>query len=72
MECLLGRKVQYVYGPKYGAEEGVVVQERGKEVVILLDDTTVKYHAKWRLLTAEYPWAEVPEAVGVYLIAEGV
>jgi hypothetical protein len=80
MECLEGRKVHYVYGAHHGEEEGVIVEDRGKGfalnndqlVAVLVGDRTIKYHAKWRLLTAEYPWGEVPTAVGVYLLAEGV
>ena len=30
MECLEGRRVQYVYGAHHGEEEGVIVEDRGK------------------------------------------
>ena len=73
MECLEGRKVHYVFGAHYGEEEGVVIKDRGEQVVVAVGpEMRLKYHAKWRLLTAEYPWGEVPSAVGVYLLAEGV
>lgn len=72
MRNLEGRKVQYNYGAHYGEEEGVIVEDRGKEVVVCVADRTIKYHAKFRLLCAEYPWGEIPQAVGVYLLAEGV
>lgn len=72
MRNLEGRKVQYNYGAQYGEEEGVIVEDRGEQVVVCVADRTIKYHAKWRLLCAEYPWGEIPQAVGVYLLAEGV
>jgi len=72
MENLEGRRVQYVYGAHHGEEEGVIVEDRGEQVVVCVADRTIKYHAKFRLLCAEYPWGEVPTAVGVYLLAEGV
>ena len=76
MENLKGRVVQInVDGV---TRLGEVIGDRGEQVVVWFppissaDDSEVKYFAKWRLLTSEYYFGDVPSAMGVYLIAKPI
>lgn len=70
MENLKGRRVQYVFGAMHPVEIGEIIIDRGEQVVVMLDDGTFKYHAKYRLLCSEYAEIDCPSAVGVYLLRE--
>ena len=76
MENLKGRVVQInVDGV---TRLGEVIGDRGEQVAVWFppissaDDSEVKYFAKWRLLTSEYYFGDVPSAMGVYLIAKPI
>ena len=78
MENLKGRVVQINSGAMYPERLGEVVDDRGEQVAVYFppissaDDSEVKYFAKWRLLTSEYAFCDVPSAVGVYLISKPI
>ena len=78
MENLKGRAVQINSGAMYPERLGEVVDDRGEQVAVYFppissaDDSEVKYFAKWRMLTSEYAFCDVPSAVGVYLIAKPI
>ena len=75
MECLKGRVVQ-INSSGGTTRLGEVIGDRGEQVVVWFppissaDDSEVKYLAKWRLLTSEYYFGDVPKAMGIYLIAK--
>lgn len=69
MERLIGRKVHMVCGAMHPVEEGVVYVDNPEAVWVRFEDGSKKYIAKYRLLCNEYKELEVPDAVGVYLIA---
>jgi hypothetical protein len=74
MENLKNRAVQINSGGT--TRLGEVIGDRGEQVAVWfppidsVDDSEVKYFAKWRLLTSEYLFCDVPSAMGVYLIAK--
>jgi len=76
MENLKGRVVQINSGGT--TRLGEVIGDRGEQVAVWFppinsaDDSEVKYLAKWRLLTSEYYFGDVPSAMGVYLIAKPI
>ena len=76
MENLKGRVVQINSGGT--TRLGEVIGDRGEQVAVWFppvssaDDSEVKYFAKWRLLTSEYYFGDVPSAMGVYLIAKPI
>jgi len=78
MENLKGRVVQMNSGAMHPTRLGEVIGDRGEQVAVWFppidsaDDSEVRYIAKWRLLTSEYYFGDVPSAVGVYLIAKPV
>ena len=75
MECLKGRVVQ-INSSGGTTRLGEVVEDRGEQVVVWFppissaDDSEVRYIAKWRLLTSEYYFCDVPKAMGIYLITK--
>ena len=77
MECLKGRVVQ-INSSGGTTRLGEVIGDRGEQVVVWFppissaDDSEVKYLAKWRLLTSEYYFGDVPKAMGIYLIAKPI
>ena len=77
MENLKGRSVEVVF-EGYESRLGEVIDDRGEQVAVYFppvssaDDSEVKYFAKYRLLTSEYAFCDVPSAVGVYLIAKPI
>ena len=78
MQCLKGRVVQINSGAMFPERLGEIVEDRGEQVVVYFppissaDESEVKYFAKYRLLTSEYAFCDVPRAVGVYLIAKPI
>jgi len=70
MVDLIGRSVEINYGAMYAPVLGVVEKDLPESVWIRTDDGDSKHVAKWRLLTNEYPFSDIPTAVGVYLIAK--
>ena len=78
MQCLKGRVVQINSGAMFPERLGEIVEDRGEQVVVYFppissaDESEVKYFAKYRLLTSEYAFCDVPSAVGVYLIAKPI
>ncbi len=78
MECLKGRVVQLNSGAMHPVSLGEVIDDRGEQVAVYFPpidspaDAGVKYFAKYRLLCSEYAFCDVPEAVGVYLIAKPI
>lgn len=75
MENLKGRVVQINNDV---VRLGEIVEDRGEQVVVYLppigsaDTSEVRYIAKFRLLTSEYAFCDVPSAMGVYLIAKPI
>ena len=78
MENMKGRVVQINSGAMHPTRLGEVMDDRGEQVAVYFppvssaDDSEVKYFAKYRLLTSEYAFCDVPSAVGVYLIAKPI
>ena len=76
MECLKGRVVQINSGAMFPERIGEVIDDRGEQVAVYFppissaEQSEVKYFAKYRLLSSEYAFCDVPSAVGVYLIAK--
>ena len=74
MENLKGRVVQINSGGT--TRLGEIMDDRGEQVAVYFppissaDESEVKYFAKYRLLTSEYAFCDVPSAMGVYLIAK--
>ncbi len=77
MKNLKGRSVEVVF-EGYGSRLGEVMDDRGDQVAVYFppissaDESEVRYIAKYRLLTSEYAFCDVPSAVGVYLIAKPI
>lgn len=76
MECLKGRSVEVVF-EGYESRLGEVIDDRGEQVAVYFPETDefvekVSYYAKWRLLSSEYAFCDVPSAMGVYLIAKPI
>jgi hypothetical protein len=74
MENLKGRSVEVVF-EGYESRLGNVIDDRGEQVVVYFPETDefvekTSYYAKYRLLTSEYAFCDVPSAMGVYLIAK--
>jgi hypothetical protein len=72
MKRLIGRRVLAVYGAMYPENEGVVYADQPEGVWVRFEDGAREYIAKFRLLCNEYAEQDLPSAVGVYLINEGV
>ena len=73
MENLKGRSVEINSGAVHEILIGEVIDDRGEQIAVYFDqDDSVRYFAKWRLLTSEYAFCDVPSAVGVYLIAKPI
>ena len=70
MQRLIGRQVQINHGAMHPERFGTVYADNPEAVWVKMEDGAREYIAKFRLLCAEYPWGEVPQAVGVYLIAK--
>jgi hypothetical protein len=57
---------------------GEIVQDHGEMVAVYCppvgdaDTSETRYYAKWRLLTSEYMFSDVPSEDGVYLIAKPI
>ena len=76
MENLKGRSVEVVFDG-YESRLGEVIDDRGEQVAVYFpsnDDfeEKISYYAKWRLLSSEYAFCDVPSAMGVYLIAKPI
>ena len=69
---LIGRKVHVVSGAMHPVKEGrVYLQDADRCWVDFSESGELPYvFAKYRLLCSEVPEFEVPDACGVYLIAE--
>jgi len=77
MVDLKGRAVQLNSGAMFPERLGEVIDDRGEQVAVYFPEDDefaekVGYYAKWRLLSSEYAFCDVPSAMGVYLIAKPI
>ena len=71
MESLKGRSVEINSGARFPTLLGEVISDRGEQVVVrTYAGDEIHYFAKFRLITNEYLFDEIPDAVGVYLIRQ--
>ena len=76
MENLKGRVVEMVSGAMFASRLGQIVEDHGEMLQVYYppvgdaDTSKTCYHAKFQVISNEYLFDEIPDAVGVYLIAK--
>lgn len=67
---MIGRMIEANYGAFYANVRGVIYGVNADNFLVRFEDGTKGEYAKFRILTSEVDERDVPDAVGVYLIAQ--
>ena len=71
MENLKGRSVEINCGARHATRLGEIISDLGDMVVVrTYSGDEIHHFAKFRVISNEYLFGEIPDAVGVYLIAK--
>jgi hypothetical protein len=73
MENLKGRSVEINSGARHATRLGEIISDLGDMVVVrTYSGDEIHHFAKFRVISNEYLFGEIPDAVGVYLIAKPI
>ena len=73
MENLKGRSVEINCGARHATRLGEIISDLGDMVVVrTYSGDEIHHFAKFRVISNEYLFDEIPDAIGVYLIAEPI
>ena len=73
MENLKGRSVEINCGARHATRLGEIISDLGDMVVVrTYSGDEIHHFAKFRVISNEYLFDEIPDAVGVYLIAKPI
>ena len=73
MENLKGRSVEINCGARHATRLGEIISDLGDMVVVrTYSGDEIHHFAKFRVISNEYLFNEIPDAVGVYLIAKPI
>ena len=71
MKNLKGRSVEINCGARHATRLGEIISDLGDMVVVrTYSGDEIHHFAKFRVISNEYLFDEIPDAVGVYLIAK--
>ena len=73
MENLKGRSVEINSGSRLPTRLGVIIADLDHMVIVrTYSGDEIHHFAKFRVISNEYLFDEIPDAIGVYLIAEPI
>lgn len=71
MENLKGRSVEINSGARLPTRLGEIIADLGEQVIVrTYSGDEIHHFAKFRVISNEYLFDEIPDAVGVYLIRQ--